>query len=375
MATVVLDHVSSVFSGTNRDRFHAAEDLNLEIDDGEWMVVAGPSGSGKSTLLRMIAGLDEISGGEIRFGERRVNDLAPRDRDVAMVFGIGGLYPRMTVDENMAFGLQRRNYARAEIKKRIADAAKILGIENLLDRHPNALSAEQRQRVTIGRAVVRQPKVLLFDEPLAELDPDARARIRSEIKRLHQRLQSTTIYATRDPIEAMTMGDRIVVMNNGHVEQLGRLRELYDRPANLFVAGFLGNPPMNLIHGTLNQERDAIVFRESGDGTVTTRIAPTNAVALGGYVGKPVVLGIRADALEIAASTKPGRIDTHFAAILELVEPTGSEAYLHLHTGAHQIICRGNLVAEEHQPGDRLQVEFNPAKACFFDPETTNRLV
>src|SRR5258705_9472402 len=268
MATVTYDHITKSFGD-----FNAVKELNLQVRDEEFLVLVGPSGCGKTTALRMLAGLEEQTSGDIFIGERRVNDVAPKDRDIAMVFQNYALYPHMSVFDNMAFGLKLRKYGKGEIKKRVGDAASILGIEGLLDRKPKALSGGQRQRVAVGRAIVRQPKVFLFDEPLSNLDAKMRVQMRTEITKLHQRLQATMIYVTHDQIEAMTMGDRIVVMNNGKVQQIDTPLKLYNEPDNLFVAGFLGSPPMNFINVELKQERDAIVFNEMQGGTIKMRFA------------------------------------------------------------------------------------------------------
>ncbi|PYI90256.1 MAG: glycerol-3-phosphate ABC transporter ATP-binding protein, partial [Verrucomicrobia bacterium] len=271
MANVTLSHVYKSYPSEKGRHIPAVEDVSLEVADREFLVLVGPSGCGKSTTLRMIAGLEEISRGDIFIGERRVNDLAPKDRDIAMVFQNYALYPHMTVYDNIAFGLKLRRYPKSEIRKRVMDAVNILGIEELLDRKPKALSGGQRQRVAVGRAIVRQPKVFLFDEPLSNLDAKMRVQMRTEIAKLHQRLQATMIYVTHDQVEAMTMGDRIVVMNHGKVQQNDTPLKLYDEPTNLFVAGFLGSPPMNIIRGTLKLEREAIVFREADGGTIEAR--------------------------------------------------------------------------------------------------------
>src|SRR6185369_5515261 len=244
--------------------------------DREFVVLVGPSGCGKSTTLRMIAGLEEISRGDIYINERRVNEVPPKDRDIAMVFQNYALYPHMTVYDNLAFGLKLRKHPKAEIKKRVNDAAGILGIEGLLDRKPRALSGGQRQRVAVGRAIVRQPKVFLFDEPLSNLDAKMRVQMRTEITKLHQRLQATMIYVTHDQIEAMTMGDRIVVMKDGFIQQADAPLKLYNGPVNLFVAGFLGSPPMNFVNGSLEMEGSSLVFSEMKGGTIRVRLASSD---------------------------------------------------------------------------------------------------
>src|SRR5438067_564502 len=298
MAKVTLNHVYKTYPGEKGSHVTAVEDVNLEIADREFVVLVGPSGCGKSTTLRMIAGLEEISRGDIYTAERRVNDVAPKDRDIAMVFQNYALYPHMSVFDHMAFGLKLRKYGKAEIKKRVGDAASILGIEGLLDRKPKALSGGQRQRVAVGRAIVRQPKVFLFDEPLSNLDAKMRVQMRTEITKLHQRLQATMVYVTHDQIEAMTMGDRIVVMNNGVVQQTDTPLNLYNQPANLFVAGFLGSPPMNFLNGELRKEGDSLLFTEMQGGSIRVRLAAHTG--LGDFIGKSVLLGIRPEDIELA---------------------------------------------------------------------------
>ncbi len=376
MARVSLKNVFKIFPAEKSGEVTAVKDVSLEIADREFVVLVGPSGCGKSTTLRMIAGLEEISQGDIFIGERRVNDLAPKDRDVAMVFQNYALYPHMSVYDNLAFGLKLRRFPKPEIKKRVLDAATILGIEGLLDRKPKSLSGGERQRVALGRAIVRQPKVFLFDEPLSNLDPRMRGQMRAEMAKLHQRLQTTMIYVTHDHVEAMTMGERVVVMNEGVIQQNDAPRVLYNQPRNLFVAGFLGSPPMNFISGTLKQEGEKLRFCESADGTIEVAFPAAERAAAREYIGKNVILGIRPEDLEVATfNRKEGRAaGLGFPAIVDLVEPMGAETNLYLQTGAHTLVCRSKDVFDHGEAGHRLQVEMNLAKAHFFDPESTNRL-
>ena len=373
MASVTLNHVYKNYLSAKDKDIPAVEDVSLEVADREFVVLVGPSGCGKSTTLRMIAGLEEISRGDIFIGDRRVNDLAPKDRDIGMVFQNYALYPHMTAYDNIAFGLKLRRYAKSEIKKRVLDAANVLGIEELLDRKPKALSGGQRQRVALGRAIVRQPKVFLFDKPLSNLDPKTRVQMRTEIAKLHQRLQATMIYVTHDQIEAMTMGDRIAVMNHGKVQQNDTPLKLYQEPANLFVAGFLGSPPMNIIHGTLKLQREVLVFREADGGTIEAKFplrAHANARVL---VDRPLLFGIRPEDIELAQFcrfTEPA----NFAAIVDIVEPMGAETNLYLQTGAHTIVCRSQQSLDHRDAGRRQQFALNLTKGHFFDPESTNRL-
>ncbi len=277
MANVSIRNVFKIFKDSKGQEVNAVNNINIEVADREFLVLVGPSGCGKSTTLRMIAGLEEISKGEIRIGDKRVNDVAPKDRDIAMVFQSYALYPHMSVFENMAFGLQLRKYPKAEIQKRVGDAAAILGMESLLDRKPKALSGGQRQRVALGRAIVRQPKVFLFDEPLSNLDAKMRVQTRTELTKLHQRLQATMIYVTHDQVEAMTMGNRIAVMDKGMLQQNEPPLKLYHEPRNLFVAGFLGSPPMNFVRGKLSGTADRIVFKEVEGGVLECRFNEGNA--------------------------------------------------------------------------------------------------
>jgi multiple sugar transport system ATP-binding protein len=374
MAKVSVQNVSKIYPEKGGD-VTAVKDVILEIADREFTVIVGPSGSGKSTILRMIAGLEEISKGDIYIGEKRVNEVAPKDRDIAMVFQDYALYPHMTVFDNLAFGLKLRKYPKAEIKKRVADAVSILGIESLLDRKPKVLAGSQRLQVAVGRMIVRQPKVFLFDEPLSHLQPRMWLQMRTEIIKLHQRLQATMICVTDDPIEAMTMGDRIVVMNDGVVQQNDVPLVLYNEPVNLFVAGFLGSPAMNFISGTLKEEGDKIRFREIQGGTIDVVFATVSRPAAREFIGKNVTLGIRPEDLEIAKSNrKEGKAAAAgFPAIVDIVEPLGAQTNLYLQTGAHTLVCRSRAVLDRGEAGHRAQFELNPEKAHLFDPISTNR--
>ena len=376
MAKVSVKNVFKIYPGDKGGDVTAVKDFSLEIADREFVVLVGPSGCGKSTTLRMIAGLEEISKGDIYIGDKRVNDVAPKDRDIAMVFQNYALYPHMSVYDNLAFGLKLRKFPKTEIKKRVVDAAGILGIESLLDRKPKALSGGQRQRVAIGRAIVRQPKVFLFDEPLSNLDTKMRVQMRTEITRLHQRLQATMIYVTHDEIEAMTTADRIVVMNEGVVQQTDAPLALYNKPVNLFVAGFLGSPPMNFVSGRLKQDKDKIRFCEIEGGTIEVAFPAADRPAAHEFVGKEVILGIRPEDLEVATFTrKEGKAaGVGFPAIVDIVEPVGAETNLHLQTGAHTLICRSQSAFDHREAGRRLQFEMDLTKAHLFDPASTNRL-
>ncbi len=373
MAKVSVQNVFKIYPGDKGRDVTAVSDVSLEIQDREFVVLVGPSGCGKSTTLRMIAGLEEISKGDIYIGDRKVNDLPPKDRDIAMVFQNYALYPHMSVYDNMAFGLKLRKYPKAEIRRRVMDAAGILGIEPLLERKPKALSGGQRQRVAVGRAIVRQPKVFLFDEPLSNLDAKMRVQMRTEITKLHQRLQATMIYVTHDQIEAMTMGDRIVVMNDGVVQQNDTPLKLYHQPANLFVAGFLGSPPMNFINGTLKLEREAFLFSEMEGGSIQARLPAASRPGAGALVDRPVILGIRPEDIELAQFAGGDKETGSFPAIVDMVEPMGAETNLYLQTGAHTVVCRSQRALDHRETGHRLQFEMNLNKTHFFDPSSGQR--
>ncbi|MEE7460948.1 MULTISPECIES: sn-glycerol-3-phosphate ABC transporter ATP-binding protein UgpC [Methylobacterium] len=351
MASVGIREVRKAFGSTN-----VLHGVSVDIRDGEFVILVGPSGCGKSTLLRMIAGLENISGGEIRIGERVVNDVPPKERDIAMVFQNYALYPHLTVRENMAFSMRIRKAPASEIDLRVNKAAQILGLAPLLDRYPRQLSGGQRQRVAMGRAIVRDPQVFLFDEPLSNLDAKLRVAMRTEIKELHQRLKTTTIYVTHDQIEAMTMADRIVVMHDGVVEQIGPPLELYDRPDNLFVAGFIGSPAMNFMPGKV---------RANGRLTFTTEtgLSIPLADAPSGVDGRPLILGVRPEHFDLAPEG--------IAAEVVVVEPTGSETMLAVRAGGQDLTCVLRERVRE-RPGETISLR--PNRVHFFDAETGRRL-
>jgi multiple sugar transport system ATP-binding protein len=332
--------------------------VSIDIDDGDFVVLVGPSGCGKSTLLRMIAGLEPINRGEIRLGGRVINGLAPKARDMAMVFQNYALYPNMTVFENMGFSLKLGKVDKREIEQRVRKASEILGLEPLLARYPRQLSGGQRQRVAMGRAIVRAPQVFLFDEPLSNLDAKLRVAMRTEIKELHQRLKTTTVYVTHDQVEAMTMADKIVVMHDGVVEQLGEPLELYDRPRNLFVAGFIGSPAMNFLKGVIDRNGGTPVFRSEG----TLQFPLNGNVAVG---ERPVVLGVRPEHVML-------RSDGVQAEVV-VVEPTGSETQVGFRNGRDDFIClfRERIAA---RPGETMQIAPMPGCMHFFDAETAERI-
>jgi len=353
MASVAIRDVKKAFGATS-----VIHGVDISIRDGEFVVLVGPSGCGKSTLLRMIAGLENISAGEIRIGERVVNNLPPKERDVAMVFQNYALYPHMTVAANMAFSMKLRGAPKTEIDERVNRAAAILGLSQLLGRYPRQLSGGQRQRVAMGRAIVRDPQVFLFDEPLSNLDAKLRVQMRTEIKELHQRLKTTTIYVTHDQIEAMTMADKIVVMHDGRVEQIGAPLELYDRPDNLFVAGFIGSPAMNMIKGRI---------RVNGAGSFEGPAGVKFSLpAVGsGNDGRPAVYGVRPEHFSLS--------DDGAEAEVQVIEPTGSELQVVAKIGGEEIIA---VFRERHQfkPGEKIRLKPNSRLVHLFDETTGKRL-
>jgi multiple sugar transport system ATP-binding protein len=353
MASVEIRDVRKAFGATG-----VIHGVNVVIEDGAFVVLVGPSGCGKSTLLRMIAGLENITAGQIKIGERVVNDLPPKARDVAMVFQNYALYPHMTVAANMGFSLKLRHAPQEEIDARVNRAAAILGLEPLLERFPRQLSGGQRQRVAMGRAIVRDPQVFLFDEPLSNLDAKLRVQMRTEIKELHQRLGTTTIYVTHDQIEAMTMADKIVVMHDGLVEQIGAPLELYDRPANLFVAGFIGSPAMNFFKGRVGANGSAGF--ETSDG-IKLPLAGKPA----GSDGRPAVYGIRPEHFAIADDGAPGEVI--------VIEPTGPEIQVAARLAGHDIMA---VFRERHnfKPGDKIRLKPDPKLVHLFDEATGKRL-
>ncbi len=363
MARVELKSICKTYQGG----IHAVKDATLVVEDKEFVVLVGPSGCGKSTTLRMIAGLEDISSGEIYIDGKIVNDVAPKDRDIAMVFQNYALYPHMTVYKNMAFGLMLRRYPKAEIEQRVREAARILGIEHLLDRKPKALSGGERQRVAVGRAIVRHPKVFLFDEPLSNLDAKLRVQMRAEINKLHNRLQSTMIYVTHDQVEAMTMGDRIVVMLDGVVQQIASPLELYNKPVNKFVAGFIGSPPMNLIEGSIAANDGTLQFRDDS-GDIRLDVAAAHRPALAAYAGKRVVIGIRPEHFAESAS-QIAREGKSVTTKVEVVEPLGSEIYLYLAACKQVLTARIN---SEREPAVDSTYVLDAAtdKAHYFDVTT-----
>ncbi len=366
MAGVRLVKVKKVYPGG----VEAVPCIDLEIPDREFTVLVGPSGCGKSTVLRMIAGLETVTEGEVYIGDRLVNDLAPKDRNIAMVFQNYALYPHMTVRQNLAFGLKLRKMPPAEIEKKVREAAEILEIPHLLDRKPKALSGGQRQRVAVGRSIVRDPDVFLFDEPLSNLDAKLRVQMRAEISKLHRKLNATMIYVTHDQTEAMTMGDRIVVLKDGIIHQVAPPLELYRHPADRFVAGFIGSPPMNFIEGKMVDDSGALYFDE---GAFRFRIVPEQAEKLAGRAERDLVCGVRPEDLHLAEEFESADPDRRFDAEVEEVEPLGSEMYVYFLSGKSRMV--GKVVARRYvKVGEKLPLVIDAGKVHFFDPESGKTL-
>jgi multiple sugar transport system ATP-binding protein len=366
MAGVELRHVVKQFA-TGR----AVDDLSIDIADREFAVLVGPSGCGKTTALRMIAGLETITSGDILIGGTRVNDLPPKDRDIAMVFQNYALYPHMTIRDNMGFGLRIRQLPRSEIDARVQEAADILGLEGLLDRKPKELSGGQRQRVAVGRAIVRKPKLFLFDEPLSNLDAKLRVAMRAEISKLHRRLGATIIYVTHDQVEAMTMADRIFIMSKGVLQQGGAPMEVYASPANRFVAGFIGSPAMNFVETTVVADGDGVVL-DAGDFRVA--VPEPFRPPLRRYAGRPVVFGVRPEDIAACDGAEPSD-GSALAVRADVVETLGAEIFAHLACGRHVLVARMDVPERPLHVGDALRVRLRMAKTHVFDAQTSQTIV
>jgi len=361
MASVTYEHVYKRFGDVV-----AVNDFDIKIDDKEFLVLVGPSGCGKTTALRCLAGLEEVTSGRIFIADQLVNDVAPKDRDIAMVFQSYALYPHMSVYDNMAFGLKLRKTPKDEIKRRVNEAAKILGIENLLDRKPRQLSGGQRQRVAVGRAIVREPKVFLFDEPLSNLDAKLRVETRANISKLHQQLSTTFIYVTHDQMEAMTMATRIAVMNKGVLQQLDTPQSLYDRPSNLFVAGFIGSPAMNFFKAKL-VKGDGKLFV---DGTSFKVEVPSSRYNVyNNYVDKSIIFGVRPEDIKDPHFAPPGIFAQPVEGLIDVTELMGNEVFLYVANGEHNFVARVDPRTSARM-GDRMQVVFNMDNMHLFDLET-----
>lgn len=371
MATVTLKNLNKVYDGN----VHAVVDFNLHVKDCEFIVLVGPSGCGKTTTLRMIAGLEDITSGELRIDDNIVNDVPPKDRDIAMVFQSYALYPHMTVYDNMAFGLKLRKFGREEIDRRVQESADILGLRSLLQRRPKQLSGGQRQRVALGRAIVRDAKVFLMDEPLSNLDAKLRVQMRTEIIKITERLGITTIYVTHDQVEAMTMASRIVVMKDGYVQQVGTPKDIYDLPNNKFVGGFIGTPPMNFIEGKITED-GCFICGDHKKGTTKIKIPAGKFKMLEEqhYIDKDIILGIRPEDIHdenVVAGTYP-EAKVHLK--VEISELLGSETLIYVTLNSQPLVAKVNARVDIH-PRDEIDLTFDMNKCHFFDPETELRIV
>ncbi|MCR5059838.1 MAG: sn-glycerol-3-phosphate ABC transporter ATP-binding protein UgpC [Saccharofermentans sp.] len=370
MASLSFQHVYKKYDGG----VVAVSDFNLEVADKEFVILVGPSGCGKSTTLRMLAGLEDISEGEIYIDDRLINDVLPKDRDIAMVFQNYALYPHMTVRDNMAFALKLRKMPKAEIDRRVSEAAKILEIEHLLERKPKALSGGQRQRVALGRAIVRDPKVFLMDEPLSNLDAKLRVQMRVEITKLHHRLKTTFVYVTHDQTEAMTMGTRIVVMKDGFIQQVDSPTELYDNPINTFVAGFIGMPPMNFINATINVDgTDVYITFENVTVKLPDRYAVEEVMERD---GQEVIFGVRPEAITDEATFVTDHPETAFEADVDVVEMLGAETYLYVTVnGSLPLTCRVDPTTSQSQVGMVCDLAIDTNRIHIFDKDTEQSII
>ena len=364
MASLSLQHINKTYP----NGFQAVKDFNLEIEDKEFIIFVGPSGCGKSTTLRMIAGLEEISGGTLKIGDKVMNDVEPKDRDIAMVFQNYALYPHITVYDNMAFGLKLRKVPKDQIDKAVREAARILDLEKLLDRKPKALSGGQRQRVAMGRAIVRNPKVFLMDEPLSNLDAKLRVQMRIEISKIHQRLGATIIYVTHDQTEAMTLGTRIVVMKDGVVQQVDTPQHLYEQPGNLFVAGFMGSPQMNFLDAQI-AEKGGDLIAKVGEYDIVIPAAKAKVLKDGGYVGKTVVLGIRPEDIHDSQMFIEASPSVPMTSTVKVYELLGAEVFLYFDVNGTQVTARVDPRTNS-KTGDTIKFAFDMEKSHFFDKET-----
>jgi len=369
MASLSLRHIYKKYPGG----VTAVSDFNLEVKDKEFLVLVGPSGCGKTTTLRMIAGLEEISEGELFIGDTLVNDVAPKDREIAMVFQNYALYPHMSVFENMSFGLKLNKTPKEEIKRRVEEAARVLDITHLLDRKPKALSGGQKQRVALGRAIVRNPKVFLLDEPLSNLDAKLRAAMRTELTKLHNRVGTTFVYVTHDQVEAMTMATRIVVMKDGLIQQVDTPQNLYDSPCNIFVAGFIGTPQMNFINGTLKKEEDGVYFNFE-NVSVKLPEDKANAPELEEYMGKEVIVGLRPEGISDEESAIEAAPETSFEVNVDVTELMGAEIYLYITVGETRMIARVSSRSQS-RAGQTIKVAFDMSRLHIFDKDTERYII
>ena len=369
MATLKFVNINKIYDS----KVQAVFDFNLDVKDKEFIVFVGPSGCGKSTTLRMVAGLEEITSGELYINDRLVNDIAPKDRDIAMVFQSYALYPHMTVFDNMAFGLKLRKIPKEEIEKRVNEAAAILGLEPYLNRRPKALSGGQRQRVALGRAIVRSPKVFLMDEPLSNLDAKLRVQMRSEIAKIHEKVGATTIYVTHDQTEAMTMATRIVIMKDGHIQQIGSPKEVYNFPANIFVGGFIGSPAMNFVTGRYIDGK-FVIEADKTQRRIEVELTDELRANIQGYEGEEVVFGIRPEDIHIDGPIVEKYPNSQADIECDVVELLGHELILYGYLNGQRITVKTSAI-HDIQVHDKVRLTFDLNKAHFFDPTTTNRLV
>lgn len=369
MAALSINNVYKTYAnGTD-----VLKGINIAIEDGQFLILVGPSGCGKSTLLNMIAGLDDITSGDIEIGGKRVNDLSPKDRDIAMVFQSYALYPSMTVRQNISFGLEIRKVPQAEIDATVNRVAEMLQITHLLDRKPGQMSGGQRQRVAMGRALARNPSIFLFDEPLSNLDAKLRVEMRTEIKLMHQRLKSTIVYVTHDQIEAMTLGDKIAVMKDGIVQQFGSPQDIYDNPANLFVASFIGSPSMNFIPATVVQTGDSIGVKICDDKGCVVLPLPHDKTKLAQFVGQEVIFGIRPEQITDARTAHREGLPV-MSCHIDVIEPTGPDTLVFVSLNNTKVCCRTHPT-EAKRPGQSMDLVFDVSKAVLFDPKTEARIV
>ena len=370
MATVTLKNINKVYDGD----VHAVIDFNLQVKDKEFIVLVGPSGCGKTTTLRMVAGLEDITSGELKIDDEIVNDVAPKDRNIAMVFQSYALYPHMTVFDNMAFGLKLRKFSRDDIERRVNNAAEILGLKPYLNRRPKALSGGQRQRVALGRAIVRDAKVFLMDEPLSNLDAKLRVQMRAEIIKLTEKLGITTIYVTHDQIEAMTMASRIVVMKDGYIQQVGAPKEIYDNPNNIFVGGFIGTPPMNFIEGQVNDDGFFVCGdHKLGVSRIKVPEAKLKLLTEQNYIEKPIILGIRPEDIHDENIVLETYNDARVKLKVDVSELLGAETLINAVMNGQNLVAKVNARTDIHM-GDDIEVAFDMNKCHFFDPETELRI-
>jgi multiple sugar transport system ATP-binding protein len=367
VANVILKNLVKRFNAVT-----AVDNLSIEVQDREFAVLVGPSGCGKTTALRMIAGLETVTSGEIYIGDTLVNEMASKDRDIAMVFQNYALYPHMNVRDNMGFGLMIRKFTKAEIDRRVQEAADILGIQELLERKPKELSGGQRQRVAVGRAIVRKPKVFLFDEPLSNLDAKLRVAMRAEISKLHRRLEATIIYVTHDQVEAMTMADRIFIMNNGTLQQSGRPLDIYKQPANRFVAGFIGSPAMNFIEATLLREKDAYFIDADG---FKVRLPEEFQPRVESYVGRTVIFGVRPEDVAECDPAAGDILENRLTVRADVVETLGFEIFAYLTCGPHSIVARMEVPKRPIHVGQTFELALKMPQTHLFDRETSRTIV